>query len=107
MSDQIARVIEPALTRALGEPVVIELKPGGNGAPAAVEVARSAPDGRTLYMATMSTHALAPHFADSLGYDVLRDFVPVSLVARSPLVLGCSRAIDAPSTAELISFARK
>ena len=107
MSDQIAHVIEAALTRALGEPVVIERKPGGNGAPAAVEVARSAPDGRTLYMATMSTHALAPHFADALPYDSLRDFSPVSLVARSPLVLGCSRAIDAASAEELISLARK
>ena len=107
MSDHIAHVIEPALTRSLGEPVVIELKPGGNGAPAAVEVARSAPDGRTLFMGTMSTHALAPHFAESLPYDVLSDFAPVSLVARSPLVLGCSREIDAGSTAELVSIARK
>jgi tripartite-type tricarboxylate transporter receptor subunit TctC len=58
-------------------------------------------------MATMSTHALAPHFGDSLAYDVLRDFAPVSLVARSPLVLGCSRRIDAASTLALISLARK
>jgi tripartite-type tricarboxylate transporter receptor subunit TctC len=107
MSDQIAHVIEPALTRSLGEPVMIERKPGGNGAPAAVEVACSAPDGRTLFMGTMSTHALAPHFAESLPYDALSDFAPVSLVARSPLVLGCSREIDAATTAELVSIARK
>src|SRR5438105_3788275 len=107
MSDQIAQALKPALMRELGTPLEIVLKPGDNGAPAAVEVARAAPDGETLFMATMSTHALAPHFVDALPYDPLDDFAPVSLVSRAPLVLACHPGLPVTSTAELIELARE
>jgi putative tricarboxylic transport membrane protein len=105
-SDEIARALVPAWAARLGCTVTIELRPGANGAKAAREVAASAPDGHTLFMATLGTHALAPHLPERVGYDPLRDFVPVSLIARSPLVLACHAGVPASSTRELIDLAR-
>src|SRR5690348_6267935 len=105
MSNQISRAFVPAFSRALGTPVEIVLKPGGNGAPAAVEVARSKPDGSTLFMGTLTTQALAPHFSADLPYDPLRDFAPVSLVSHSPLILGCNPSLGVNSVSELVALA--
>lgn len=106
-SDRIARAIAPALSRELGKPIDIELRPGNNGAHAACEVANSAADGHTLFMATLGTHALAPHLDTSLPYDPLQHFTPVSLVASAPLVLACHGALGVANTRELIELARK
>jgi tripartite-type tricarboxylate transporter receptor subunit TctC len=106
-SDQIACAIGPALERELGRPIAIELRPGNNGADAASEVARAAPDGCTLFMATLGTHALAPHLDRNLPYDPIADFVCVSLLTTSPLVLACHDSLGVSSAAELIDLARK
>lgn len=105
-SDLIARVLLPELSRTLGLPVTAELHQGEGGAIGARTVARSAPDGCTLFMATLGTHALAPHLARSLPYDPVRDFAPVSLVAQMPLVLACHPSIEADSVGRLIALAR-
>jgi tripartite-type tricarboxylate transporter receptor subunit TctC len=105
-SDQIARIVAPALERELRASIQIELRPGQNGAPAAADVAASKPDGTTLFMATLGTHALAPNLNDQLPYDALRDFAPVSLVARGPLLLACHASLDASSVSDLIARAR-
>lgn len=105
-SDQIARLIAPPLSREIGKEVAIELRPGSNGAHAACAVATAAPDGSTLFMATLGTHALAPHLDDDLPYDPVRDFAPVSLVTTSPLVLGCHASVGAADIESLIEIAR-
>jgi tripartite-type tricarboxylate transporter receptor subunit TctC len=105
-SDQIARTIVPALSRVLGRHVRIDPHPGGNGVPAATLAARAPGDGSTLFVATLGTHALAPHVDPMLPYSPTRDFAPVSLVSRSPLVFARGPAIGVQSVRELIDFAR-
>jgi len=104
-SDQIARAIVPGLSRELGAAIEVELRPGNNGAQAAAAVAAAERDGRTLFMATLGTHALAPHLG-ALPYDPVRHFAPVSLVATAPLVLACHPALALSSAAALIELAR-
>ncbi|MEO8442012.1 MAG: tripartite tricarboxylate transporter substrate-binding protein [Betaproteobacteria bacterium] len=106
LSDHIARILRDALAEQLGAPVTIELKPDRNGIPAARDVAASAPDGATFFMATLGTHAIAPYLAENLPYDPLRDFTCVSLVSRSPMLLACHPSIGVNSVAELIDRAR-
>jgi tripartite-type tricarboxylate transporter receptor subunit TctC len=105
-SDQIARAIAPALSRALSVSIDIELRPGRNGAEAAAHVAAAAGDGRTLFMATLGTHALAPHLDAALPYDPVHHFTPVSLVATAPLVLACPPSLGISQARELIDLAR-
>ncbi len=106
LSDHIARILRDALAEELDAPVTIELKPGRNGIPAARDVAASAPDGATLFMATLGTHAIAPYLSENLPYDPLRDFTCVSLVSRSPMLLACHPSVPAASIGELIAGAR-
>jgi tripartite-type tricarboxylate transporter receptor subunit TctC len=83
-SDIQARVIADELSKALEKPVIVENKPGAGGNLAAAEAARSAPDGYTLYMATTSTNATNVNLYESLPYDPVRDFQPLTLVAIYP-----------------------
>jgi tripartite-type tricarboxylate transporter receptor subunit TctC len=106
LSDHIARALSGALAEQLGAPVKIELKPGQNGITAAREVAASAPDGATLFMATLGTHAIAPHLFAHPPYDPLHDFTCVSLVSRSPMLLACHPSVEAASVSELVERAR-
>src|ERR1700687_1063361 len=99
-SDQIARALAPELSRQLGKLIEIELRPGNNGAPAACKVATAKADGRTLFMATLGTHALAPHLDDRLPYDPLHHFAPVSCVATAPLVLACHESVAVSNACE-------
>lgn len=105
-SDLIARALLPELGRQLGQPVAVELRQGEGGAVGARLAAGSAPDGYTLFMATLGTHGLAPHLNRSLPYDPLRDFAPVSLVAHMPLVLACHPSLAADSVGQLVVLAR-
>lgn len=105
LSDHIAQILREPLAAELGVPVSIELKPGHNGIPAALEVAASAPDGATLFMATLGTHAIAPHLAANLPYAPLRDFTCVSLVSRSPMLLACHPVLGVASVAQLAARA--
>jgi tripartite-type tricarboxylate transporter receptor subunit TctC len=105
-SDLIARALLPELGRQLGQPVTADLHQGEGGAVGAQIAARSAPDGYTLFMATLGTHGLTPHRGRSLPYDPVRHFAPVSLVARLPLVLACHPSVEADSVGQLIALAR-
>lgn len=104
-SDDIARAIVPHWSRALGSEIEIELQPGKNGAHAAARVAAAKNDGRTLFMATLGTHALAPHL-NPLPYDPVHHFAPIALVAMAPLVLACHPGLGPASAAALIELAR-
>lgn len=105
-SDEIARALAPALSRALGASIEIELRPGANGSIAAAQIAAAAADGNTLFVATLGTHALAPNLDAALPYDPVQHFSPVSLVAKAPLVLACHPSLGVGNAQALIELAR-
>jgi len=104
-SDDLLRAIEPELAAALGRPVAIELKPGDLGIKAVKETISSRPDGDTILVATFGTHAINPNIRPDLGYDPVRDFSPICLATRSPLVLGTRLSLGATDVKELIHLA--
>jgi tripartite-type tricarboxylate transporter receptor subunit TctC len=104
-TDLAARALGEKLSTSLGEPVVIENKPGASGNIGAEAVARSAPDGYTLFMAATS-FATAPAFFPKLGWDPVKDFAPVSLVATVPIVLVVNPELPVRTAAELIAYAK-
>ena len=104
-SDDLLRCIAPALSTRLGRPVHIDLMPGELGAPAARAAIASPPDGNTILVATFGTHAINPNLRADLGYDPLRDFAPICLAIRSPLILGTRLSLEARSVTELIALA--
>ncbi|MEO3474251.1 tripartite tricarboxylate transporter substrate binding protein [Roseomonas sp. CAU 1739] len=105
-TDGIARFVGERIGRSLGQPVVIENVAGGNGAIAARQAARAAPDGYTVMFATNSTHAAAVHLLKEPGYDPVRDFTPVTLTSIAPLVLMVRADFPARSVAEFITEAK-
>lgn len=104
-SHTVARLLAPELARELGRPVAVESHPGEDGARAARLVAAAAPDGSTLFVATLGTHAIAPQLG-APPYDARADFAPVALLARSPLVLVVWSGLAARTVPELIAAAR-
>jgi tripartite-type tricarboxylate transporter receptor subunit TctC len=105
-SDDIAHLIAAPLTQQLGRQVVIERIAGDSGTRGAQAAAQSAPDGNTLFVATLGTHALAPHARKDLPYDARRDFAPVSLLTQSPMLLACHPALPAKTVNEFLAYAR-
>jgi len=108
-TDLLARAIAPELQKALGQPVVVENKPGAGGNLGAAEVAKST-DGHTLLMGTVGTHAINHALYPKLPYDPVKDFSPVTLVAAVPnvLVLNPARAqhYGINSVSDLVRVAR-
>lgn len=84
-TDLMARALQEPLQKLLGQPMLIENKPGAGGIIAAREVARSAPDGHTLLFINSGIVAVAPYVVKDAGYDGVRDFAPIALVSTSPL----------------------
>ncbi|WP_120009560.1 Bug family tripartite tricarboxylate transporter substrate binding protein [Teichococcus vastitatis] len=87
LADVVIRAMAPAMSARLGQAVVIENRPGANGAVGTQAVARAAPDGHTLILANAETHAINPLIYPRLPYDPVADFMPVTLFARGPFVL--------------------
>ena len=86
-TDILARALAPELGKAFGQPFVVDNKPGAGGNHGATEVAKAAPDGLTLLMGTVGTHAINAALYPKMPYDHVKDFVPVTLVAGVPNVL--------------------
>jgi tripartite-type tricarboxylate transporter receptor subunit TctC len=105
-TDSITRIVGHFLSTALKQTVVVEPKPGANGAIAATYVARSAPDGYTLVMGTNSPHSAVPFLAKNVPYDPVKDFAPVSRVGSFTLMLVVNPEIPAKSVADLIAYAK-
>lgn len=105
--DITARAIGQKLTEAWGQPVVVDNRPGAGGSLGAELVAKAPADGYTLLMGAVSTHAINPHLYARVGYDPLRDFAPVALVAEVPNVLVVNpAALPVSSVAELVALAK-
>src|SRR5438477_3931184 len=106
-TDVVARIIAPPLSELLGQPVVIENRPGATGTAAAAAVAKSPPDGYTLMMGHVSVNAIAPSLFANLPYDVIRDFSPVAIAAAVPHFVLAHPSVPARSLRELISHLKK
>jgi tripartite-type tricarboxylate transporter receptor subunit TctC len=106
-TDVIGRVIAQKLGEALGQPVVVDNRPGAAGAVGATYVAKARPDGYTLFGGTISTHAINASLYKNLPYDPVKDFEPISLVAFLPNVLIVDPNLGVNSVAELIALLRK
>ena len=106
-TDVIARTLAQKLQEALKQTVIVDNKPGQGGGIGASFVARSAPDGYTLFGGTISTHAINASLYKNLGYDPVKDFEPVALVAFLPNVLLVDPNLGVNSVAELVALLKK
>ena len=105
-ADIIARAMEPQMREKLGQPLVIDNRGGAGGNIAAELTAKSAPDGYTVMMGTIGTHAINHSLYSKLPYHPVRDFTPVALVGESPNVLVINPRVPANSNAELVALAK-
>ena len=105
--DFVARTISEQLGKELNQRVIIDNKPGGNGAIAAQNVAQSAPDGTTLWLSSVGAVAINPVLYDKLAYDMQRDFAPVSLVVNNDELLVVNPSNPAKDAAEFVANAKK
>jgi len=103
-TDVIARIIGARLQDKLGRPVVIDNKPGATGQIGTRYAAKAEPDGSTIQIAAQTTHAVAPSLYSKLGYDPIKDFTPIILVAWSPLVLVSNPALPVSNVRELVDY---
>ena len=106
-ADFVARTLGEPLSRGLGQPIVIDNRPGAGSSIAAEYVAKSAPDGYTVLIASPSSILVNPLLMPKLGYDAKRDLVPVSKVSSSPLVVAVNPSLGATTLRELIDAAKR
>ncbi|VTU19596.1 tripartite tricarboxylate transporter substrate binding protein [Variovorax sp. RA8] len=104
--DIVARNFAAALGKEIGQPVIVDNRPGANGSLGAQEVKRSAPDGSTLLLGTLGQMAINPTLYKKLPYDTLKDFAPVSQVSTGALLLVATPAFAPNNLQELIGYAK-
>ena len=106
-TDVIARTVGQKLAEALGQPVIIENKPGAAGAIGASYVAKAKPDGYTLFGGTISTHAINASLYKDLPYDPVKDFQPIALIAYLPNVLIVNPNLGVNSVQDLVALLKR
>ena len=104
--DVISRYVAEHLAKALGEPIVIENRPGGQNVIGAQAAARSAPDGYTFYYGTTAAIVTNVYTFKSLPYDPKKDFTPVAMVGRSPFLIAASPAANVKSLGDALALAK-
>jgi tripartite-type tricarboxylate transporter receptor subunit TctC len=104
--DLVARTVADRLSPSLHQPIIIDNQPAGNGSVAAGQFAKAMPDGHTLMMVVDSTMTINPHLYRNLSYDAFRDFAPVSVITRLPLVLVSNPSVQARDLKELIAVVK-
>jgi tripartite-type tricarboxylate transporter receptor subunit TctC len=104
--DVTARLISERLTTALGQPFVVENRPGAGGSVGAKMVASADPDGYTLIFSTPGPVVVSPLINRNAGYDTLKDFAPVAIVSQSPLLLVIHPSVPARTVKELVAYAK-
>jgi tripartite-type tricarboxylate transporter receptor subunit TctC len=105
-TDVLARVISQKASEKLGQPIIIDNRPGAGGTIGSDVVAKAAPDGYTLLIATGSTHSIGPMVNSKIPYNVERDFAPVGLVANTASVLVVPATLPVKTLAEFIALAK-
>ena len=105
-TDIVMRIIAQPLGQALGQPVIVDNKPGADGIIAAVDVIRAAPDGHTIFIATNSPLSAAPHLRKNLPYHPINDFTPISFIGNYTFFIVVHPSVPAKTLAELIEYAR-
>jgi len=106
-TDNLARVIAPKLTEALGQTVVVDNRPGSNGNLAAEATARAAADGYTLMLCADAQIVISPHLYRNLSFDALRDFAPVASLVSTQMLLAVHASIPAKTVPEFVEYARR
>ena len=106
-TDFLARLLSTKLSVAIGQPVVVDNRPGANGLIGAEVVARAAPDGYTLLLGTVGTHGINAAMYAKVPYDTLRDFSPIAMIARTPMLVLAHPKIQANSIQELAAEIRQ
>src|SRR5688572_18809994 len=105
-TDIVVRAIQPLLHERLGQPIVIDNRPGATGAIGAEIAARSAPDGYTLLAHTSGGLTIAPHTITQVRFDPLKDLAPISQITSSPFILILHPKVAASSVQELVALAK-
>src|SRR5438105_6508985 len=105
-TDILARAVAHKLSESWGQQVIVDNRPGAGGNIGTELVAKSAPDGYTLLMGTVGTHAINASLYEKLPFDPVKDFAPIVLVAGVPNVLVVNATVPAQSVAELIAYAK-
>ena len=103
-TDIVARVMSAKMAELLGQQIVVENRTGAGGNTGAADVARSSPDGYTLLMATVSTHAINPGLYKKIPYDAVKDFVPIGQVGVTPILLVTHPRLPATDVKSLITL---
>ena len=106
-SEIVARSVAAELGKQLGQTVYVENKPGGAGVPAMQEVAKATPDGHTLILGHVGTLAVNPYMLKNQPYDVNRDFIPVTLLAKVPNVFVIHPDVPAKNFREFVDYVKK
>jgi tripartite-type tricarboxylate transporter receptor subunit TctC len=106
-SSIVARSVAAEMEKGLGQPLIIENKGGGGGNIAMNEVAHADPDGYTLIIGHVGSLAMTPFIEKDLGYDVMKDFAPVSLLAKVPNIFVVHSSVPAKDLREFVALAKK
>jgi tripartite-type tricarboxylate transporter receptor subunit TctC len=106
-NDNVARLVGKRLADSMGQPVVVDNRPGAGGVLGAELAAKAAPDGYTLFLGGVGSHAINPNLIKDLPYDPIKDFAPVELLAQAPLVLVVHSSVPARDIGEFVAYARK
>jgi tripartite-type tricarboxylate transporter receptor subunit TctC len=104
--DIVARALAEEMRKQLGQPVIVDNRVGAGGTVGSALVARAAPDGYTILLGSVATHAIGPGVYRNLAYDALKDFAPITQVTASPLLLASSATLNVKTLAELLASAR-
>lgn len=106
-TDFVGRLLADKLKDSLPQPVLIENKPGANGAIGADLVAKAEPDGHTIFLSTVGAIAITPHMRNDLPYNTLRDFAPITLVVRNTTVMVVRTDYPADTVKNFVEIAKK
>jgi tripartite-type tricarboxylate transporter receptor subunit TctC len=106
-TDTLARVFAPKLGDALGQPVIVDNRPGSNGNVASEAAAKAAPDGHTLYLAADAQIVIGPHLYARMPIDTLKDLEPVASLVNTQMVLSVSPALPVKNLQEFIDYAKR
>jgi tripartite-type tricarboxylate transporter receptor subunit TctC len=105
-TDIIARVVASELSKTTGQSVIVENRPGANGTIGSMFVSKAAPDGYTVLLGTVGTHGINQAAYDNVPYDAVKDFTPITMVGRTPMLVLANQGVKANTIPELIEQAK-